>query len=105
MYGGQIAGITPMRVMLGYPLGGDAQQGDSSFDGHVALGLVGLRVVGHVMGSRRFYEKVAVATIVLVALRWLRPGDLRLRSLLVQSKRRSTARSRASGRDATPSFW
>jgi hypothetical protein len=33
------------------------------------LGLVGLRVVGHVMGSRRFYEKVAVATIVLVALR------------------------------------
>jgi hypothetical protein len=25
--------------------------------------------MGHVMGSRRFYEKVAVATIVLVALR------------------------------------
>jgi hypothetical protein len=35
----------------------------------VALGLVGLGVVGHVLRSRRFYEKVAVAAIVLGALR------------------------------------
>ena len=46
-----------------------AQPGDSSFDGHAALGLVGLGVVGHVLESRRFYEKVVVAAIVLVALR------------------------------------
>jgi hypothetical protein len=35
----------------------------------VALALVGLGVVGHVLRSRRFYEKVAVAAIVLGALR------------------------------------
>jgi hypothetical protein len=46
-----------------------AQPGDSGFDGRAALGLVGLGVVGHVMRSRRFYEKVAVAAIVLGALR------------------------------------
>ena len=46
-----------------------AQPGDSGFDGQVALGLVGLAVVGHVLRSRRFYEKVAVAAIVLGALR------------------------------------
>ena len=41
----------------------------SGFDGQVALGLVGLGVVGHVLRSRRFYEKVAVTAIVLGALR------------------------------------
>jgi len=35
----------------------------------VALALVGLGVVGHVLRGRRFYEKVAVAAIVLGALR------------------------------------
>ncbi len=46
-----------------------AQPGDSGFDGQAALGLVVLAVVGHVLRSRRFYEKVAVAAIVLGALR------------------------------------
>jgi hypothetical protein len=46
-----------------------AQPGDSSFDAQVALGLVGLGVVGHVLRSRRLYEKVAVAAIVVGALR------------------------------------
>ena len=46
-----------------------AQPGDSGFDARVALGLVGLGVVGHVLRSRRLYEKVAVAAIVLGALR------------------------------------
>jgi hypothetical protein len=46
-----------------------AQPGDSGFDAQVALGLVGLGVVGHVLRSRRFYETVAVAAIVLGALK------------------------------------
>jgi hypothetical protein len=46
-----------------------AQPEDSGFDAQVALGLVGLGMVGHVLRSRRFYEKVAVAAIVLGALR------------------------------------
>ena len=46
-----------------------AQPGDSGFAGKAALGLVGLGVVGHVLRSRRLYEKVAVAAIVLGALR------------------------------------
>jgi hypothetical protein len=46
-----------------------AQPGDSGFDARAALGLVGLGMVGHVLRSRRFYEKVAVAVIVLGALK------------------------------------
>ena len=46
-----------------------AQPGDSGSGRQVALGLVGLGMVGHVLRSRRFYEKVAVAAIVLGALR------------------------------------
>jgi hypothetical protein len=37
----------------------------------VALGLVGLGVVGHVLRSRRFYERVIIGAIVLGALRGL----------------------------------
>jgi hypothetical protein len=43
----------------------DGAAGDSGFDGQVALGLAGLGVVGHVLRSRRFCEKAAVAAIVL----------------------------------------
>jgi hypothetical protein len=43
----------------------DGAAGDAGFDGQVALVLVGLGVVGHVLRSRRFYEKAAVAAIVL----------------------------------------
>ena len=46
-----------------------AQPEDSGFDARMALGLVGLGVIGHVLRSRRFYEKVAVAAIVLGALK------------------------------------
>ena len=46
-----------------------AQPGTWGFGGKAALGLIGLGVVGHVLRSRRFYEKVAVAAIVLGALR------------------------------------
>jgi hypothetical protein len=46
-----------------------AQPGDSGFDARAALGLVGLGMVGHVLRSRRFYEKVTVAVIMLGALK------------------------------------
>ena len=46
-----------------------AQPGDSGFKGRATLGLVGLGVAGHVLRSRRFYERVAVAAIVVGALR------------------------------------
>jgi hypothetical protein len=46
-----------------------AQPGDSGFEGRAALGLIGLGVVGHVLRNRRFYEGMAVAAIVVGALR------------------------------------
>ena len=48
-----------------------AQPGDSGFAGKAVLGLVGLGVVGYVLRSRRFYERVIVGAIVLGALRGL----------------------------------
>jgi len=64
---GEGAGRPPLAIAAGSSRA--AQPGDSGFDGRAALGLVGLGVVGHVLRSRRFYEKVAVAAIVLGALR------------------------------------
>jgi hypothetical protein len=46
-----------------------AQPGGSGLESRAALGLVGLGVVGHVLRNRRFYERVAVAAIVVGALR------------------------------------
>ncbi len=65
---GQDAGRPPSAIAAGSSRSA-AQPGDSSFDGRAALGLIGLGMVGHVLRSRRFYEKVAVAAIVLGALR------------------------------------
>jgi len=65
---GQGAGRPPLAIAAGSSRSA-AQPVDSGFDGQMALGLVGLGVVGHVLRSRRFYEKVAVAAIVLGALR------------------------------------
>ena len=66
---GQGAGRPPLAIIAAGSSRPAAQPGDSGFDGQVALGLVGLGVVAHVLRSRRFYEKVAVAAIVLGALR------------------------------------
>ena len=66
---GEGAGRPPLANIAAGSNRSAAQPGDSGFDGQVALGLVGLGVVGHVLRSRRFYEKVAVAAIVLGALR------------------------------------
>lgn len=48
-----------------------AQSGDLGFAVKAALGLVGLGVVGHVVRSPRFHERVIVGAIVLGALRGL----------------------------------
>ncbi len=48
-----------------------AQPEDSGLAGKAALGLIGLGVVGHVLRSRRFRERVIVGAIVLGALRGL----------------------------------
>jgi hypothetical protein len=45
--------------------------GDSGLAGKAVLGLVGLGVVGHVLRSRRFHERVVLGAIVLGALRGL----------------------------------
>jgi hypothetical protein len=65
---GEGAGGAPLAVAAGGG-GPAARPGEAGFDGQVALGLVGLGVVGHVLRSRRFYENVAVAVIVVGALR------------------------------------
>ena len=66
---GQDAGRPPLANIAAGSNRSAAQPGDSGLDAQAALGLVGLGVVGHVLRSRRFYEKVAVAVIVLGALR------------------------------------
>ena len=66
---GQGAGGPPPTNIAAGSSRSAAQPGDSGFDAQVALGLVGLGVVGHVLRSRRFYETVAVAAIVLGALK------------------------------------
>jgi hypothetical protein len=48
-----------------------AQRGDSGLAGQAAWGLVGLGVVGHVLRSRRFRERMILGAIVLGALRGL----------------------------------
>ncbi len=66
---GQGAGRPPLAIIAAGSSRSATQPGDSGFDGKAALGLVGLAMVGHVLRSRRFYEKVAVAAIALGALR------------------------------------
>jgi hypothetical protein len=66
---GQGAGRPPLASVAAGSSRPAAQPGDSGFDARAALGLVGLGVVGHVLRSRSFYEKVAVAVIVLGALK------------------------------------
>jgi hypothetical protein len=68
---GQGAGRPPLAVIAAGSSRSAAQRGDSGFAGKAALGLVGLGVVGHVLRSRRFHERVIVGAIVLGALRGL----------------------------------
>ena len=68
---GQGAGRPPPASIAAGSSRSAAQPGDSGFDAQAALGLVGLGVVGHVLRSRRFYERVVLGAIVLGALRGL----------------------------------
>ena len=68
---GQGAGRPPLANIAAGGSRSAAQPGDSGFAGKATLGLVGLGVVGHVLRSRRFYERVIVGAIVLGALRGL----------------------------------
>jgi hypothetical protein len=68
---GQGARRPPLAIIAAGSSRPAAQPGDSGFDGQAALGLVGLGMAGHVLRSRRFYERVIVGAIVLGALRGL----------------------------------
>lgn len=66
---GQDASSPPQAIT---PAGSTARAPRSrtqGFDHQVVMGLVGLGVVGRVLGSRRFYERLAVAAIAVAALR------------------------------------
>ena len=67
----QGAGRPPLAIIAAGSSRSAAQPGDSGFAVKAALGLVGLGVVGHVLRSRRFHERVIVGAIVLGALRGL----------------------------------
>jgi hypothetical protein len=66
---GQGAGRQPRAVTAAGSSNSAAQQGESGFDGRAALGLVGVGIVGHVLRSRRTYERLIVAAIAVEALR------------------------------------
>jgi hypothetical protein len=68
---GQGAGRAPLASIAAGSSRSAAQPGDSGFAGKAALGLIGLGVVGHVLRSRRFHERVIVGAVVLGALRGL----------------------------------
>jgi hypothetical protein len=68
---GQVAGRPPLGNIAAAGSRSAAQPGGSGLAGKAALGLVGLGVVGHVLRSRRFHERVIVGAIVLGALRRL----------------------------------
>jgi hypothetical protein len=68
---GQGAGRPPLAIIAGGSSRSAAQSGDSGFAGKAALGMVGLGVLGHVLRSRRFHERLIVGVIVLGALRGL----------------------------------
>ncbi len=68
---GQGAGRPPLANIAAGSSRSAAQPLGLGFAGKAALGLVGLGVVGHVLRSPRFHERVVVGVIVLGALRGL----------------------------------
>jgi hypothetical protein len=68
---GQGAGRPSLATMAAGSSRPAAQSADLGFAFKAALGLVGLGVVGHVLRSPRFHERVIVGAIVLGALRGL----------------------------------
>jgi hypothetical protein len=68
---GQGAGRPSLANMAAGSSRPATQSGDLGFAVKAALGLVGLGVVGHVLRSPRFHERVIVGAVVLGALRGL----------------------------------
>ncbi len=68
---GQGAGSPPLANIAAGSSRSAAQPADSGLAGKAALGLLGLGIVGHVLRSRRFYERMIVGVIALGALRGL----------------------------------
>jgi hypothetical protein len=68
---GQGAGRPSLATMAAGTSRPAAQSADLGFAFKAALGLVGLGVVGHVLRSPRFHERVVVGAVVLGALRGL----------------------------------
>jgi hypothetical protein len=66
---GQGAGRPSLATMAAGSSRPAAQSADLGFAFKAALGLVGLGVVGHVLRSPRFHERVVVGAVVLGALR------------------------------------
>jgi len=68
---GQVARRTPDAVTPAGSGGpsGPAPASASGFDQHTAQRLVRLALVGHMLRSHRFYERLAFAAIVVAALR------------------------------------
>jgi hypothetical protein len=66
---GQGAGRPSLATMAAGTSRPAAQSADLGFAFKAALGLVGLGVVGHVLRSPRFHERVVVGAVVLGALR------------------------------------
>jgi hypothetical protein len=66
---GQGAGRPSLATMVAGSSRPAAQSADLGLAFKAALGLVGLGVVGHVLRSPRFHERVVVGAIVLGALR------------------------------------
>jgi regulator of protease activity HflC (stomatin/prohibitin superfamily) len=65
---GQDARRPPEATARAGSSGPTRQSQTSGLDTQLALRLVGLAVLGHMLRSRRFYERVAVGAIVLAAL-------------------------------------
>ena len=66
---GHVAGRPPLGSIAAGGSRPAARPGVSGLAGKAALGLIGLGVVGHVLRSPRFHERVIVGAIVLGALR------------------------------------
>ena len=66
---GQDSGRPPRAMTAAANGKSAAQAGESDFDGRAALGLVALGLAGRVLRSRRLYERLAVAAIVVGAVK------------------------------------
>ena len=99
---GQGAGRQPRAVTAAGSSNSAAQPGESGFDGRAALGLVGLGIVGHVLRSRRTYERLIVAAIAVEALRRIGQdnGTSAMTSLKAWEKRQTQRMERKAQRQA-----